>query len=351
MTINRQELESILHHAILAPSADNRHNIRFKLGMDSVQCYTDDPAFFQPTGYRRVLAWLSLGALSENFTLSAGRFGMGVSVTPCPMQKDGLLMAFHLKSQAASEDPLWKMIPHRHTNRHIWFHGPRMTDKENAKLAAAVECYTNCNLFWLDETVQRKAILKQIQRAETERFYNPVLHEELFSAIRFDVGWKNSCEAGLPPGALGVEPMLRGLFSTLRHWTVMRVANRFGAHRMLGLRAAYLPCRLAPHLGMLCVRKTDIQSVLEAGRAFQRLWLSATRQGRVLQPMPASALYALDGTPDEGIAVSLQQELKTGWRAIAGEEGIPLMLFRMGKAEPMPVIAGRETVMRYIEET
>ena len=179
-----------------------------------------------------------------------------------------------------------------------------------------------------------------MRRAETERFHNQQLHEELFSAIRFDVGWHRACEEGLPPGALGVEPPLRGLFALLRHWPVMRLANRIGAYHVLGLRSCYLPCRLAPNLGLLAVKKTDTASVFEAGRAFQRLWLTATLQGRVLQPMPASALYALDGSTEEGIPNRLQQALKAGWQACLGGS-IPLMLFRMGMAIPSSIKAGR----------
>ena len=109
---------------------------------------------------------------------------------------------------------------------------------------------------------------------------------------------------------------------------------------MLGWRACDLPCRLAPHLGLLAVKNTDSQSVFDAGRSFQRLWLAATSQGRVLQPMPASALYALDGAHAEGIPAELQHNLAEGWKANLNGV-IPLMLFRMGVANLLSIVAGR----------
>jgi len=94
------------------------------------------------------------------------------------------------------------------------------------------------------------------------------------------------------PGALAVESPLRPLFALLRHWPVMRLANLLGTHHLMDFRACDIPCRLAPHLGLLTVNDTDNQSVFDTGRAFQRLWLALTRLGRVLQPMAASALHA-----------------------------------------------------------
>lgn len=84
-----------------------------------------------------------------------------------------------------------------------------MTDAERGELDAAMHPYSACQLVWLDESARRRQALRLMRRAGTERFRNRTLHEELFSAIRFDVGWRATCPEGLRPGALGVEPPLR----------------------------------------------------------------------------------------------------------------------------------------------
>lgn len=223
-----------------------------------------------------------------------------------------------------------------------------MTDAEQGELDAAARNYPACQLVWLDEPARRKQVLRLMHRAETERFHNRLLHEELFSAIHFDVGWHATCPEGLPPGALGVEPPLRAFFALLRHWPIMRLANLLGAHHMLGWRSCDLPCRLAPHLGLLAVRHNDNQAVFDAGRVFQRLWLATTSQGRVLQPMPASALFALGGARAEGIPADLQRDLAEGWKtSLCGDT--PLMLFRIGLAQPSPIVTGRRVLGDYLE--
>ncbi len=345
--LNPEQLQYLLQSAIQAPSADNRHPVHFQLGDRRIFVHHTRTKW-DGRGYKRVLDLLSLGALVENLSIAASRYGFGMEMALLsdPNQPD-LVLQLVLLPGTAQADPLWRTIPLRHTSRQIRFKGPPISGDERKQIDAAVQSHPACVLHWLDARQPRRSALALMLRAETERFHNRLLHRELFSAINFDVGWRRACEEGLPPGALGVEPPLRGLFALLRHWPVMRLASWIGAHHLLGWRSCYLPCRLAPHLGLLAVKKTDSTSVIAAGRAFQRLWLTATNQGRVLQPMPASALYALEGAEDEGIPIDLQHVLAAGWQAQLGE-GIPLMLFRMGMASPSSINAGRPQPEAYL---
>lgn len=345
--LNQDTLRYILESAILAPSADNHHRVRFKLDQNIIRVTYIESPLPPPGGYKRALVLMSLGALAENLAIAASRFGIRAvtALCPDPNQPDWVLR-IQLQPDQAEVDPLWHSIPLRHTNRRVLFRGPRMSAAEQEELNAAAHVFPACQLHWLEDPAKRNHALRLMRLAETERFRTRRLHEELFSAIRFEAGWRESCPEGLPPGALGVEPPLRPAFALLRHWSVMRLANLLGAHYMMGWRACDLPCRLAPHLGMLTVKNSDDQSVFDAGRTFQRVWLAATRQGRVLQPMPASAIFALEGASVEGVPIATQQRLADGWKTSMGEP-IPLMLFRIGFAKALAVAAGRTELDAY----
>lgn len=348
-TLSREQEDSILESAVLAPSADNHHRIVFERGENTLWVRGTEPLLLRSDGYKRVLALLSLGALAENLSIAASRLGVVVEMLllPDPARTE-LLLHCRLQAQEVQTDPLYHSIPLRHTNRALLFRGPRMSDVEQAELGAAVLAYPGSRLLWFDSREQRRPVLQLMRRAETERFRNRLLHAELFSAIRFDVGWHTSCAEGLPPGSLGVESALRPFFALLRHWPMERLANMFGLHQLLGARSCYLPCRLAPHLGVLAVTNPDQQSIFEAGRSFQRLWLAATGHGRVLQPMPASALYAWPGAVADGIPAGLQATLAAGWRVILGD-ACPVMLFRMGFAPQSSIVTGRRQVGDYLK--
>lgn len=333
--------------AILAPSADNRHPFRFEDDKGALLLRGIGPAIPRQGGYKRILHLLSLGAVAENIVLAASRYQLQATIDLAPdAERPDLLMRVNLSEGLVEPDPLVYEIPKRHTNRKVWFKGPPPSEMERRELESSTLAYPEVRLDWLDRPRPRKAALALMRKAETERFHNPLLHQELFSAIRFELGWRATCPEGLPPGALGVEPPLRPFFSLLRHWSVMRLANLVGAHHILGWRACGLPCGLAPSLCLLAVKNTDTQTVLGAGRAFQRLWLAATRQGSVIQPMPASALYALPGACEEGIPAELREKLAAGWLEIMPGE-VPLMLFRMGHAEQATVTSGRRALAEY----
>lgn len=347
--LDQDTLRFILESAIQAPSADNHHRVHFRLDQDTIRLTYTEPPLPPPGGYKRALVLMSLGALVENLIIAASCFGIRAepSCMPDPIQSNWEL-SIRLQPDQVEADPLWQQIPLRHTNRRVIFRGPRMTSAEQADVNKATRPLPSCHLTWLDEPDMRRRALRLMRLAETERFRTRMFHAELFSAIRFETGWRETCPEGLPPGALGVEPPLRQVFALLRHWPIMRMANLIGAHHMMGWRACDLPCRLAPHLGLLAVKNPDDKSVFDAGRAFQRIWLTVTGQGRVLQPMPASAIFALEGASAEGAPVSTQRVLANGWKAALGGP-VPLMLFRMGHAKPLPIHSGRQAVEAYME--
>ena len=344
---NQDTLHFILENAILAPSADNQHRIRFQLVDDTIRVRYTEAELPPQGGYRRVLALLSLGAVLENLTIAASRFGIGTEtiLLPDPTQPN-LIMQIRLQDEQAVVDPLLQFIPLRHTNRRVFFHGPSMSPEDRTTLARVASPFSGCHIHWLDNPELKSQALKLMRMAEGERFRNRLLHKELFSAIHFEVGWQQSCTEGLPHSALGIERPFRHAFALLRHWPVMRLVNLVGGYRILGWRAVDLPSRLAPHLGMIAVDQIDDQTVFAAGRAFQRVWLTITQLGLVLQPIPASAIFSLRGATQEGVPGLLQKRLSQGWEDILPMKH-PVMLFRVGRATPPTVTTGRNPLKFY----
>ena len=235
-------------------------------------------------------------------------------------------------------------IPGRHTNRRLFFSGPRLTNAELGGFHRHLEGTDGVALSFLDAPPQRARLLRLLRIAEAERFNTRALHEELFAAVRFDAGWRAGVEEGLPPGALGVEPGLRWAFAQLRRWPVMNLLRRVGVHHGLGFRAAALPCRLAPHCGVLTVTAPLERSAMAAGVALQRLWLEAESRGLAFQPFAAPALLALREYRD--VPPATGERLRQGWRELT--PATPIMVFRMGRAPRPPVRAGRPPLERWI---
>ena len=69
------QAEAIVEAGILAPSADNRHLVRFHVGEGEIVIHGTE-GFDDLPFHRRVLALISLGAVVENMVLRAGRLGL-----------------------------------------------------------------------------------------------------------------------------------------------------------------------------------------------------------------------------------------------------------------------------------
>ena len=110
---NQDTLRFILENAIMAPSADNQHRIRFQLVEDTIRIRYTEAELPPQGGYKRVLALLSLGAVSENLTIAASRFGIGAETVLLPdLTQPNLIMQIRLQAEQAEIDPLWQSIPY-----------------------------------------------------------------------------------------------------------------------------------------------------------------------------------------------------------------------------------------------
>lgn len=340
-----RDFASIMQAGVHAPSPENRHCFEYVAATDGIGLF-GGARYVTAPWHVRVLNRISLGAVIENMTIRAARLGYvaQIHLFEDPV-RPSMLAELKLERGPAVADPgLDDAIGRRHTNRSVVYSGPPLDAAGMGRIGQLIADLAGVSLQFFDTDPQRRILLRLVRRAEAERFAVRSMHEDLFSAIRFDVGWRASVPEGLPPGALGVEPGMRWAFAQLRRWPVMNVLARLGMHRLLGWRAAGLPCRLAPHRGVLATSLPLEQGTIAVGRALQRIWLEAERAGWALQPLPGAALLSLDGYT--GVRARTREDLQRGWRSLTGQS--PLMVFRMGRAKPPAIRAGRQDWTTYL---
>lgn len=342
MEIPADVLERILSSGVAAPSADNCHLFYFVIRGSRILIQVDD-AYRRASPQRQLLAWIAYGAVVENMLLAAAALGW-IGKAVC-FPSDEAVCEISLSPGAESEGDLANAIPWRCTNRRF-FTGPPLQLGEQAMLEGELDGIEGVRLLWMDTPDRRRQTLTLMRLAESERFRRKDLHAELFSSLRFDVGYGENCEQGIPLGATEIEFFARPFFRLMRHWGVMRVLNLAAAYWFLGWRAAYFPARSSPHLGLLVAEGELRTAAIRAGRAFERLWLRACRLGLALQPMVAAPLYSLDVF--EGVSPAVRKQLQIGWQGLVRGGGTPLLLFRLGRARAPSVRAGRLPVVHYL---
>ncbi len=342
-----ENMVNILNAGLAAPSADNRHTIRFRVISEREVTVVGTPEYDGAAYQRRALTQVSLGAVIENIAIRAASLQSRVDITSTLDARPSQPLVRLVFDEGAKPEPLLDAaIGERHTNRAVLFRGPALTDSARSEINAVISAdQSGCRLAWCGKDLDRGAVLRLVRQAEAERFRVRNQHAELFGSVRFDVGWKETCTEGLPPGALGVEPFLRGPFRALGHWPVMQTLNVFGAYHLMGIRAGYLPCALAPDIGVVLAPDDSPESLLAAGRMFQRVWLKLTAMGRAFQPFAASALFALRA--NDAVAPALREKMRSHWKNPARGD-TPVIVFRAGLARPPSVRTSRQPLENHL---
>lgn len=338
-TLTPERLRSLAKAAVAAPSADNQSMFRLLADGDTLNLIATPELLNAPAG-RQVLSLISLGAVAENLLLRAGKLGLKLDESWADsLHSTPWVAQFQCHECDRVDDPLDAAIERRHSNRRMLFRGPALPNESRDRLGACASGLGGAQLVWLDEKPLRREALRLIRWAETERFRDQALHRELFESIRFDIGWKGTASEGIAPGSLELPWIERPLFELIRNWKVQRLANLVGAHRFIGLRAADLPCRFAPHLCVITAAGDVSTGALRAGRLLQRIWLRTTAMQLSLQVFAASALYALEEYSPA--RASLRNRLGTGWSQLIPRDHRPYLVIRMGYAPPPSIRSGR----------
>lgn len=344
----KSPLLEIVGAGVLAPSADNEHVFRAEILEAGIRLWpTAAFATLTPLDrLSRVLGLLSMGAVLENMRLRAAELGFAAQVKWLSGSGAEPIAEINVqKTDPQPPDPLAEAIPTRHSNRRM-YHGPLLTPHETATLNAAAAPVAGAQLIWLQGAARRRA-LGLVWQAESERFLRQDLHHEIFSSVRFDLSWTADTQWSLPPGALEIEPPMRPMFKLLRHWGLMRPLTWLGVHRLLGLRAGWLPAWQAPALGVLVSPLPVEEGALAVGAALERLWLQASLLDLALQPLAASAVLMQPSTYAHGASDALRATLTAGWQSIAPGT-TALMVVRVGRAAMPSVRSGRRPVKDYL---
>lgn len=344
-------LRRILEAGLCAPSAENKHYLRFQTRGDTVRLLATDTASWAELPHRRMLALLSYGAVIENISLRSLQCGYALRALLSPdLDQPERIADLHWTASSAPPDPLCNAIEQRHTNRCFYRRAP-LPEQTRDGLTAATAAIPGARLLWLDDPGSRRLALRAIHVAEAERFRRRELHQELFGAVRFEAGWTDTVDEWLAPAALEVERPMRRAFASLRHWPLMRAATWLGVHQALGFRAGYLPCALSPHIGLVLARGSgDAPANLDAGRALERLWLKAASDGLALQPM-AAATALIRQRPGKGwVSMAAKSHLEQLLRALHRDvDAQPYMLFRLGRARAPSAVSGRRPLEHYAD--
>jgi len=347
-------IETVLRHGRWAPSGDNAQPWRFSF-LDAHRAIIDFKAGDHGDIYDfrdHEPTTLSTGMLIETLSIAARHLGW----TLCWNLGDRSEIQVRLKPAVPVPlDPLYPFISVRSVNRRA-YRRRALRPHEMVALAAALE--PGLIVTWHASSRMRRDIARLGAAATAIRLRTP----EAYEVHRRVLDWSaRDSPTGIPADAVGVDRMtLRLMRWTLRRWGRVRFVNSVLGTGAIAAQLDWWPgwCSAA----YFTIRSVDpappgegrTATLLRAGQAMQRFWLTATRLGLAMQPAYATLIFAQYGadrtefTTDPAL-LRRAQELAKGFEATLNlVPGDVLFLGRIG--EPVPGRDRGRSVRRSLEQ-
>ncbi len=286
-------MERILEAARWAPSGDNEQPWRFEQHNEHRATIhardTRDWCVYDLDGSSSQIA---VGALLETLAIAAtgeGRRAQFALRPDCP-DTAPIIDVELVQDDAAVAHPCLPFVAERVTQRRPFSTRPLSDSHKQALEAALGDQYRVC---WLEAPEQRRRVAKLLFHNAHIRLATP----EAYVVHKKNIEWgAQFSEDRLPEHALGIDwPTRKIMRWALGSWRRVQFLNRFLAGTWLPRLQMDLRTGLgcAAHFVIVSHRPlSGIEDYLAGGRAMQRFWLEATRQGLQFQPEMTPLIFS-----------------------------------------------------------
>lgn len=286
-------IEKIIDHARWAPSGDNMQTWRFEIINDMqfvVHGYdTREHCVYDLNGHASQLA---LGALLESIVIAASEFHHHPQFKlryDTPDTKP-TIDVFLTHVPQIEPDPLFAFLPTRSVQRRMMLAKPLNTIQKQALQEAVGGVYS---ITWMEGFAQRWQAAWLMARNAKLRLTLPEAYPTHSTVIEWDARFSDD---KIPDQAVGLDPVATKLMKwAMQSWARVDILNRFFFGTLLPrIELDLLPgVFCAAHFALIAKQEAKtIEDYLQAGRAVQRFWLTATQLGLQLQPEMTPLIFS-----------------------------------------------------------
>jgi len=284
--MDKELVKKILEAAVMAPSGDNVQPWDFRVlenftRIDLYNLPEKDNSYYN---YQQSASYIAHGAVIENIKIAGKHLGCLIDYQLFPdTENDNYIAKITLSPADAQPDPYYSAIFERCTNR-FQYKREQVSDEVLNALSRTVKNIDTANVSLVTDKNEIKLLAKELKVNDQIVFERKDIHQFLFDKIRWNQKQIEDTRDGMPVGVLGLGFIENLSFPLMRFWGYVKVANVFGLSKIIALKS-WWGCANASILGMITIQGNDKVAFVEGGRAVQRLWLEATKQGFALQPI------------------------------------------------------------------
>ena len=342
--IEKNDLKTILTEAVQAPSGGNSQPWGFEStrGELIVKAYPEKDNHILNFKNRGTL--VAHGALIENIVIVASHYEYAAKVELFPETTNNAVIAKILFSKKSlNPDDLYASVSSRTTNRKPYQTTP-LTDKERRLLLDSIRDNGGVRLLFEESRSNIDELSQAISKGEIVMLENNVLHNLFFDEVTWSEEEEMEKRTGFYLKTLELQPAQEFMFKRFRHWSIMKAFNLMGVSKKIAQENAKLYAS-AGAIGAIVIPDSD-EHFIAAGRALQRMWLSATSCNLHLQLMTGvlflgqkfNAGDTLNFLPRHVTLITKSYREIQSIFQIDDTRVIPL-LFRIGHANPPTALA------------
>lgn len=352
-SIPKDDIRSIVTCGTLAPSAGNVQPWKFIARGNTIRCMVDGSRAWVFLDFRRYATYAAVGAAVENMNLAANAMGYKTNLMFFPEKGDEFAvcdMELHPGGQANPSDvELANQIVARMSNR---VRGPRaelparaLPALQQAAQEAGGRIIVVSNPQQLDEAA---AVIGATDRI---MYFSERMHHELTGEIRWTREEVERTRDGVDVATLELSTVEFAGLKLAMSWAGMEVLRRVGGGRGIEKLSRDMVAS-ASAIALVTVPGQGLDAYVRGGRAMERVWLAATREGVAMHPLSALVylLARLEKGGGEGFSggeIEKLRALRARVHELFGtdpERETEVLLFRLAVAGPPAVRALRRPV-------
>lgn len=328
------DIRFALEEAIRAPSGENCQPWRFVVRGMQVELWNRPERDQSPYGWGQRASYMANGAALENLVLAAGSRGFAAHVEYFPEKE--LVARIRLSRGPVSADPLASEIVKRISNRKPYKKEPLTIQQSETLQKTTGE---GVRIFLRTDALSIRAIAEVGATNEKLMLGNQLLHGFFFSHLNWNKKEDDEKKIGFYIKTLELPPPAQAAFRIIRHWGIARLFKKIGFPSAVFQQNATMYAA-AGGVGAITASGIEPLDFVLAGRALERLWLTATQLGLSFQPLAGIPYLYLEATRGERAMFDAaeKQLIRAAYeRAVlvfGGSEKPLVFLFRVGQSDP-----------------
>ncbi|MEO8886789.1 MAG: Rv1355c family protein [Mucilaginibacter sp.] len=305
LAVGDQQLDKIIDAVLSAPSAGNNQPWKWVYSKNVLFLFHDKYRSWSWGDYYEMGSHMGLGGALENLHLQAEALGLADDIELFPMPDEPrLIAAVHFKKATKINDENAELANHlftRRTNRKL---GPRekISTSFFTQLKQTISEFDKIGIYYTDNDEELDELGEIIAECDKVRLLNELGHEEFYHEIRWNKEQAEQTRDGVEVAAVDITMGDIAGLSVAKDWKPIELLAEWkkgGAFKKMSLKSV----KSASAIIIFTIPDFTHPMLINAGKAVQKAWIFANKEGISVHPMLSPAFFFNRLTHGNGIDI------------------------------------------------